>query len=63
MKKYNGLTKIIESMKKNMFLLAGVLAVSLIGSSCSNAQKKASAESEEQALFACADSTTMERGE
>lgn len=49
-------------MKKNMFLLAGVLAVSLIGSSCSNAQKKASAESEEQALFACTDSTTMERG-
>ena len=49
-------------MKKSLYLLAGVLAASLMGSSCgSGAQKKAAAESEEQALFACMDTTTMER--
>lgn len=49
-------------MKRSLYLLAGVLAASLMGSSCgSGAQKKAAAESEEQALFACMDTTTMER--
>lgn len=49
-------------MKRSLYLLAGALAASLMGSSCgSGAQKKAAAESEEQALFACMDTTTMER--
>lgn len=49
-------------MKRSLYLLAGVLAASLMGSSCgSGAQKKAAAESEEQALFVCMDTTTMER--
>ena len=49
-------------MKRSLYLLAGVLAASLMGSSCGNsAQKKAAAESEEQALFVCMDTTMMER--
>lgn len=49
-------------MKRSLYLLAGALVASLMGSSCgSGAQKKAAAESEEQALFACMDTTTMER--
>lgn len=49
-------------MKRSLYLLAGVLAASLMGSSCgSGAQKKAAAESEEQALFVCMDTTMMER--
>lgn len=53
----------MELMKKSMYLLAGVLAASLMGSSCSgSAQKKTDAQSEEKSVFACMDSTTMERG-
>ena len=48
-------------MKKSMYLLAGVLAVSLLGA-CGPVQKKASAGEEGQVVFACMDSTTMERG-
>ncbi len=48
-------------MKKKM-LLASVLAVSLLGGSCSGTRQKAVAANEEQALFACMDSATMERG-
>lgn len=44
-----------------MYLLAGVLAVSLLGA-CGPVQKKASAGEEGQVVFACMDSTTMERG-
>lgn len=48
-------------MKKTMYLLAGVLAVSLLGA-CAPVQKEASAGEEGQVVFACMDSTTMERG-
>lgn len=41
--------------------MASVLAVSLMGSGCSGSRQKAAAESEEQAVFACMDSVTMER--
>lgn len=46
---------------KGKMLLASVLAVSLMGSGCSGSRQKAAAESEEQAVFACMDSVTMER--
>lgn len=48
-------------MKKKM-LLVSVLAVSLIGGGCSGGRQKAVTENEEQVLFACMDSSTMERG-
>lgn len=48
-------------MKKKV-LLASVLAVSLVGSSCSGPRQNAAVESEKQTLFACMDSATMERG-
>lgn len=46
---------------KGKMLLASVLAVSLMGNGCSGSRQKAAAESEEQAVFACMDSVTMER--
>lgn len=50
-------------MKKGTFLLAGMLAVSLIGSGCSSkGQKKTPAGDGMQALFACMDTATVERG-
>lgn len=48
-------------MEKCLFLLAGVLAVSLLGA-CGSAQKKVTAGEKGQVVFACMDSTTMERG-
>lgn len=47
-------------MKKGMHLLAGILVASFLGSSCSNTQKKDSTKAENQIVFACTDSTTME---
>lgn len=55
------LTERLEIMKKGMYLLAGMLVVSLMGSSCGGSmRKKTSVESEERSLFACMDSTMME---
>lgn len=46
-------------MKKGIYLLASLLMTSLIGNSCSTAQKKASASNQDkQAVFACMDTTT-----
>lgn len=50
-------------MKKGMYLLAGVLTAALMGGGCSSkGQKQVPAENEGQAVFACMDSATMERG-
>lgn len=49
-------------MKKGMFLLAGMLAVVLTGSSCSGkGQTNVSGQEQSQAIFACMDSITVER--
>lgn len=47
---------------KNKILLASVLAVLLVGGGCNGMRQKAVTENEGQVLFACMDSSTMERG-
>lgn len=49
-------------MKNGKFLLAGMLAVSLVGGGCSGSRQKTVAGCEKQTMFACMDSATMERG-
>lgn len=48
-------------MKKSIFLLSGILIL-LCGGSCNLSPKQASATDQAQAVFACMDSATSERG-